>query len=398
MKARAAGAPRTQGDISGTRVESTPVSARPLRLLGIGNANSIIFLRWAWRLAERGHEVHVVSNRFSAQPGELDRIQAYDIRELGGLTRVRGVRRLALGSAIRRLARELDVDLVHAHYLLPYGGWAASADVHPLVVSPWNTDIFTFGRERRRGRKTVAKAIAAGDEFVVSSLGNAEETIRLGAPADRVHRIVWYVDPRPFGPEHRDPGLAHRLGWPDDSLLVLSLRNYRENTNLDVLVRAFARAQKEIPRARLILAARTGWTKEQIDRLLDELELRDRVAQVAVPSQELPMYTASADIGVSIASTDATPASMIESMAARLPMVMGDAVTIDEWITQGEGGEIVDCRDEDAVAAALLKLLRDPDLRRSYGERNERVVRERLGDPGEQLETLYRRLLADREQ
>jgi len=110
------------------------------------------------------------------------------------------------------------------------------------------------------------------------------------------------------------------------------------------------------------------------------------------------MYTASADIGVSIASTDATPASMIESMAARLPMVMGDAVTIDEWITQGEGGEIVDCRDEDAVAAALLTLCRDPDLRRSYGERNERVVRERLGDPGEQLETLYRRLLADREQ
>lgn len=373
------------------------MSERPLRVLGIGNANSIIFLRWAWRLAERGHEVHVVSNRFSTQPGELDEIHAYDIRELGGLTRIRGVRRLALGSAIRRLAKELDIDLVHAHYLLPYGGWAASANVHPLVVSPWNTDIFTFGRERRRGRRTVARAIAAGDEFVVSSLGNAEETIRLGAPPDKVHRIVWYVDPRPFGHEHRDPELASRFGWPSDSLVVLSLRNYRENTNLDVLVRAFARAQKEVPQARLILAARTGWTKEEIDHLLDELQLRDRVAQVAVPSHELPMYTASADIGVSIASTDATPASMIESMAARLPMVMGDAVTIDEWITQGEGGEVVECRDEDAVTEALLKLLRDPELRRSYGERNERVVRERLGDPGEQLETLYRRLLGDRE-
>jgi glycosyltransferase involved in cell wall biosynthesis len=74
-------------------------------------------------------------------------------------------------------------------------------------------------------------------------------------------------------------------------------------------------------------------------------------------------------------------------------MVMGDAVTIDEWITQGEGGEVVDCRDEDAVTEALLKLLRDPELRRAYGERNERVVRERLGDPGEQLESLYLRML-----
>jgi glycosyltransferase involved in cell wall biosynthesis len=372
------------------------VTDRPLRLLGIGNANSIIFLRWAWRLAERGHEVHVVSNRFSDRPGELDGIHPHDIRDLGGLTRLRGLRRLVLGGAIRGLARDLGIDLVHAHYLLPYGGWAASADLHPLVVSPWNTDIFTFGRERRRGRRTVAKAVAAGDEFVVSSLGNAEETVRLGAPADRVHRIVWYADVRPFGPEHRDPELRRRLGWSDDSLVVLSLRNYRQNTNLDVLVRAFARAQREVPQARLVLAARGGWTKEEIDRLLDDLTLRDYVAQVEALSHELPLYTASADLGVSIASTDATPASMLESMAARLPMVMGDAVTIDEWIAPGEGGEVVECRDEDAVTEALVKLLRDPDLRRRYGERNERVVRERLGDPGEQLESLYLRLLGER--
>ena len=89
--------------------------------------------------------------------------------------------------------------------------------------------------------------------------------------------------------------------------------------------------------------------------MLDELELRDRVAQHFAPPDELPELCASSDIGISIASTDATPASMIESMASGLPMVMGDAITIDEWITQGEGGEVVDCRDEDAVTAALLR-------------------------------------------
>jgi len=372
------------------------VADRPLRLLGVGNAQSIIFLRWAWRLAERGHDVHVVSDRITQRSEELEGLTVHDVRDLSRLTRVKGLRRFGFGPAIRGLAERLDVDLVHAHYLLPYGWWAAWADVHPLVLSPWNTDIYTYGRERRRGRKLVRKAIAAGDEFVVSSLANAEETIRLGAPSDNVNRIVWYVDLRPFGPEHRDPGLRARLGWPDDSLVVLSLRNYRPNTNLDVLVRAFSRAQQEVPQARLILAARGGWVKEEIDALLDELALRDRVAQVFAKPDELPVYCASADVGVSIASTDATPASMVESMASRLPMVMGDAVTIDEWVTPGEGGEVVDCRDEDAVTEALLKLLRDPELRRTYGERNERVVRERLGDPGEHLESLYRRLIYDR--
>jgi glycosyltransferase involved in cell wall biosynthesis len=370
------------------------VADRPLRLLGVGNAQSIIFLRWAWRLAERGHEVHVVSDRITPRADELEGLTVHDVRDLTFVTRVKGLRRFGFGPAVRGLAERLDVDLVHAHYLLPYGWWGAWADVHPLVMSPWNTDIYTYGRERRRGRKRVRMAIAAGDEFVVSSLANAEETIRLGAPREKVNRIVWYVDLRPFGPEHRDPGLRARLGLPDDALVVLSLRNYRPNTNLDVLVRAFARVAPEVPEARLILAARGGWVKEEIDGLLDSLALRDRVTQVFAKPDELPMYAASADIGVSIASTDATPASMVESMASQLPMVMGDAVTIDEWITPGEGGEVVDCRDEDAVTAALMKLLRDPELRRSYGERNERVVRERLGDPGEQLESLYRRLLS----
>jgi glycosyltransferase involved in cell wall biosynthesis len=369
------------------------VAEQRLRVLGIGDGRSIIFLRWAWRLAERGHDVHVASDRISERPGELDGITAHDVRELGLATRVRGVRRFVWGPAIARLARRLGVDVVHAHYLLPYGWWAAWADVHPLVLSPWNTDIFTYGRERARGRRLVRRAIGAGDEFVVSSLANAQETIRLGAPADRVHRIVWYVDLRPFGAERRREGLAERFGWPPGSIVVLSLRNHRPNTNLDVLVRAFARVQREVPEARLLLAARGGWTRAETVRLIDDLGLRDRVALHFAPPEELPELCASADIGVSIASTDATPASMVESMASRLPLVMGDAVTIDEWITQGEGGEVVPCRDEDAVTAALLRLLRDPELRRAYGERNERVVRERLSDPGEQLERLYLTML-----
>ena len=369
---------------------------RPLRVLGVGNGRSIIFLRWAWRVAELGHDVHVVSDTFTDRAEELEGITAHRVQELELGTRLKGLRRMRFAPAIRNLARRLDVDLVHAHYLLPYGYWAAEAGIHPLVMSPWNTDIFTYGRDNPRGRRRVRAAVAAGDDYVVSSIGNADETVRLGADPDRVHRIVWYVDLRPFGPEHRTPGLAARYGWPDDSLVVLSLRNYRPNTNLDVLLRAFHRVSKEEPRVRLIMAARGGWIRDEIEGVLDELGLRDRVAQHFAPPDELPELCASSDIGVSIASTDATPASMIESMASGLPMVMGDAITIDEWITPGEGGEVVDCRDIDAVTAALLKLVRDPDLRARYGERNIRVTRERLPPPGPALVDLYRDMLARR--
>lgn len=367
----------------------------PLRILGVGDGSSIIFLRWAWALAERGHDVHIASDRLWPRTEELDGVSQHDVRELDAITRLKGIRRWRFGGAIGKLARELDVDLVHGHYLLPYGYWAARAGKHPLVQSPWNTDIFTYGRERRRGRRWVREAVAAGDRFVVSSIGNAEETVRLGADPDKVHRIVWYVDLRPFGPEKRVPGLAARFGWPEGSFVVLSLRNYRPNTNLDVLLHAFDRLRREVPEARLILAARGGWTRHETEALVDELGLRELVAFHFAGHEELPELCASADIGVSIASTDATPASMIECMAAGLPLVMGDAITIDEWITQGEGGEVVQCRDVDGLTEAMLRLSRDPQLRARYTERNLRVIEERFSvHPGEALERVYDQVLA----
>jgi hypothetical protein len=48
----------------------------------------------------------------------------------------------------------------------------------------------------------------------------------------------------------------------------------------------------------------------------------------------------------------------------------------------------------DAVAAAMVRLARDADLRRSYGERNLREVHARFGDPSTQLEQVYREVLA----
>ena len=80
-------------------------------------------------------------------------------------------------------------------------------------------------------------------------------------------------------------------------------------------------------------------------------------------------------------------------MASAVPVVAGRTWSIDEWIRPGEGGALIECRDEDAVTSALVELLRDPELRRRHGERNERFVRERLGDPGAELESLYLQVL-----
>jgi len=158
-------------------------------------------------------------------------------------------------------------------------------------------------------------------------------------------------------------------------------------------VRAFAAAAQEEPRARLLLAARRTPLRAELEALAGELGIRPLVAFHRAELDELPALYASADVLVTLARSDSTPASLLEAMASGLPAVCGIAPSIDEWVAQDEGAELVPCRDVDAVAAALGRLLADPALRRRYGERNARVVRERIADPGQALEELYRELV-----
>ena len=158
----------------------------------------------------------------------------------------------------RSAGEAAGVDLVHAHYLLPYGYWAAQAERHPLVMSPWSRDIFVDAQESEQGRRRAVASIAAADFLVVNSDANRRASIELGADPDRIEEIIWYSELERFAPDRAEQGMRARLGWPEDALVVLSLRNFRPYTNLDVVLRAFTRLVRDEPRARLLLAARGG--------------------------------------------------------------------------------------------------------------------------------------------
>jgi glycosyltransferase involved in cell wall biosynthesis len=367
---------------------------RPLRVLAVADAQSIHTLRWARRLADRGHALHIVSNRVAVRPADAEGLYIHDVRTLDALTRVKGVRRLRFGAAIRNLARREQIDVMHGHGTAPYAYWGALAGFHPYVVSPWGRDVLVDARQEP-GKTRARKAFDAADWVVVNSGAIEDAAIEAGADPARITHILWHTQLAGFGPERGDPaGLRRELGFPDDALVVMSLRNFQHRTNIDVLVRAFSRLVREEPRARLVLAARAGETKAEIEALVAELGLGDVVRFHRVEPEELPVLAASGDVVVSIADTDSSPSSLLEAMASGRAMVGGWCPSIDEWIEQGEGAEMVPPKDEDAVLAALRRLLADEGLRRSYGERNRRVVQERVAESAPALESLYRQLMA----
>jgi glycosyltransferase involved in cell wall biosynthesis len=370
--------------------------ADSLRILGIGDAKSRHFVRWAQRLAEHGNEMHIVSGRYNPREGEHDGLAVHQLQEVDPLLRLPYVRRHRMIPALQRVAQEVKPDLVHSHYLMPYGYWTARAGLGPLVVSPWGKDAIVDAWSSPEAEKRARTGIAADRAlaYIVNSQALEDASVRLGADRLKFHRIFWHARIDNYSPSLADRSRWRDLGWPDDAVVCLSLRNFRPYSNVDVALKAFAEAHKEMPQLRFFSTAGGGWTRDEFDRLAKELEIEPYMAVRDVPASELPSVNASADFAVSLADVDSSPASLLETMASGVPVIAGRAPSMDEWIQSGHGGELVERHDAAEVTEAMLKLARDPELRKRYGERNLQEVHARFGDPTAQLEQVYGEVLA----
>jgi glycosyltransferase involved in cell wall biosynthesis len=70
----------------------------------------------------------------------------------------------------------------------------------------------------------------------------------------------------------------------------------------------------------------------------------------------MPYYYSAADITVSISSKDSFPNCMIEAMACRSPVVMGDIPSIREWVENGVNGFLVPPEDPEKLAEKIIEV------------------------------------------
>jgi phosphatidylinositol alpha-1,6-mannosyltransferase len=149
-----------------------------------------------------------------------------------------------------------------------------------------------------------------------------------------------------------------------------------------MLIRVLPTVQREFPRARLMIVG-SGPYDAALRRLAAGTPGGAGVVFTgAVPYAELPAYFRAGDIfampcrsrlmGLDI---EALGAVFLQGAAVGRPVVVGDSGGAPETLKPGETGLLVDPGSPDAIAAALLTLLRDPDRARSMGEAGAQWVR-----------------------
>jgi glycosyltransferase involved in cell wall biosynthesis len=141
----------------------------------------------------------------------------------------------------------------------------------------------------------------------------------------------------------------------------LSNRNFEWLYNVSCVLRAFAVIQRRHPDARLTVAG-YGPQRAELERLAEELKLRQVEFVGRVPSDKMFELLDAADIYLNSPDVDNMPNSVLEAYAAGLPVVTTDAGGIPYIVRDGETGLMVGRDDADALAAAALRLLDDEQL------------------------------------
>jgi glycosyltransferase involved in cell wall biosynthesis len=249
--------------------------------------------------------------------------------------------------------RGLQPDVVHTHLVHAdvYGGLAAILTRTPLVSTKHNDDPFRVGPFRY-----VERGLAAGSAQIVTITDSLRRfTVeRVGIPARKVTTIHYGLDdpPRAWGSNPPD-------SVPEDARVLLAVSRLTEQKGLDVAVRALAQVRERHADAVLVVLGE-GPERARLEELARSVGAADAVFLPGrVP--DVTAWLRRAALLVHPARWEGFGLALLEAMLAELPVVATRVSSIPEIVADGETGLLVPRNDADALAAALARVLDDPD-------------------------------------
>ena len=173
-----------------------------------------------------------------------------------------------------------------------------------------------------------------------------------------------------------DKALASTIGQQlPQRRFLLNVATFEYKKAHDVLLKAFARLAKDIPDIDLVILGGNGHAWQEVNNLVRAAGLQQRVTCLRdVPHPEVLAYMERAAVFVLPSRAEGLPIAMLEAGAFGVPVVASRVDGIPEVINSEEVGILVECEDDQALEAALRKLLNNDALRVALGQQLQKRV------------------------
>lgn len=340
-------------------------------------------------LRDRGHDVRVVSPKGWAPPGlsrwssyrdvvaedTVDDVVVHYPRKLtlpGGRLGHRNADAFLLGirGTVRRIHAEWPIDVIHAHMMVP-DGWTAARMGHelgvPAVGTAHRADVLDVPAQGAKARMRVAEAIQTLDAVVTVSRAIGDAADAIARPRRPITVVPNGADAAVFMP--RDPAEARRrLGIPAEGPVISYVGKLVPRKGVDTLIEAMGILAARAAGAPRLVMAGIGGMREPLEQRAAQLDVADRITWLGkVPHDDVGWVMSAGDVFVLPSLSEGLPTVVCEAMACGLPVVATAVDGTPEIVDDPATGLLVQPHDAGGLAAALARVLDDPDMARAMG-------------------------------
>lgn len=284
-----------------------------------------------------------------------------------------------IAAKLARIFRQGSVDLLYCldhHDALFWGGISSKlARVERLVLGVHSTGLWGRPSSFTFSDRLVMRLC---DRVVALARPHADYIERHGSvPRQRIEIIHNGVDVERFEPLDSSLNrerLREGLGLPRDAFVVVMIAALRPEKNHEMLIRSIGAIPS--PERPHVLIVGEGSEEQRLRALVDESGSGDSIRFLG-RRDDVPGVLAASDLFVlcSHPVVETFPLSLLEAMASGLPVVVTRVGSIDEILTDGVHGYVIEPGDQEALIRSIVSVMRDGPGRSEMGKRGrERIV------------------------
>ncbi len=281
--------------------------------------------------------------------------------------------------ALAALLTDLRPEVLHNHmYRAELVGTRAAialgevGHLRPYVVSTVHSSRIRSEEDRRVLHSLTPRM----DQLIAVSRSIVEKLHHEGRDSAPIALIHNGVDLERY--DHQGPCCTLRddYGLPPEGPIVGVVARLEAEKGHPTLLEAWPTVLAAFPDASLLVVGE-GSRREALETMAAELGIADRVVFTG-RRDDVPAVTAALDVAVLPSYREALGLTILEAMALSRPVVASNVGGIPEMIEDGITGLLVPPHDPDALASAIIRLLRDHPLADMLGRAGHDLVHERF--------------------
>ena len=194
----------------------------------------------------------------------------------------------------------------------------------------------------------------------------------------------------------RNPEAKLRYGLDKDVIVITNVGIFRKVKGHEVMLKSVAKVINQLPKAKFLLVG-DGPDKKDLEEMANEMGIGKHVLFPGF-IDNIPEIYSFTDIAILSSWSEGLPQSLLQAMAAGVPVIATNVGGVPEVVVHEESGILIEAGDHAALAEGIIRIINHPDLAVRMAGRAKEIILQghSMNSMLDSIESLYQRLLREK--